>query len=438
MMPRVTLLGALAAACAAGCGGTTPAPATAPAAEVADDVIDIRAFAFSEPGMMAYLKAREVAALPGYADWLEVHPQAQRAHALFGELRRACEVEPFEVIDEVLFTVVDDQLIGAMRVRLGEEAVFACLERLIEGGTRTEIAGKRALRAPDEPFVLTLVDDILVFGDELTVADRIRSHEAYDGRISPALPDLRHLLAYARAGADEGAVNAVESRFTKEGEQLELSVRMRSPSPEDADWVVNAIRDALSQEVDALLAKLPEEARPRAQGVLERAAIHRRVGQSVEIAMPVDVLSEGQILMVALVDRLGDAMLRREEIDRARMLIEIMGIRLQAHAEEHPRGGRPAFPASAPLTPSAPLSGLTGSPMAADWSHPTWKALGFEPPIGLTHAYAIETAPGGRSTVVRAVADLDEDGEPSTLELPLTLDGEKVVVGTVTRGGDTE
>src|SRR5690606_12786379 len=121
---------------------------------------------------------------------------------------------------------------------------------------------------PDGSMVMTLVGDILLFGDEATVADRIRSHTAYDGRISAALPDLRNVVAYARVEGDGSTVEAVESRFTREDDDLELSVRLESPSPEDADWLMTALRGSLDGEVTALIDQVPEGSRLRATNVL--------------------------------------------------------------------------------------------------------------------------------------------------------------------------
>jgi hypothetical protein len=432
-------LSLVAALALGGCGASPPTRTSPPKPAVAEETakIDIRAFAFSEPGLMAYLKARELADLPGYADWLEVHPEAQRVNALFEQLRAGCALDPFQVVDEVLFTLVRERLIGAVRVRLGEEKVFLCLENLVDGGTRTVIADRPSLRAPDGSMVMTLVDDILVFGDEATVADRIRSHTAYDGRISAALPDLRNIVAYARVGGEDGTVEAIESRFSRTSGRLELSVRLTSPSPEDADWVVTALRGALDGEVSALVGELPEAARPRATKVLDQAQIQRRIGQSVEITLPVSVLAESQILLVALVDRLGEAMVRRQHLEEARMVLEVLAMRMAGHAEAHPQAGRAAFIASAPLTPSG-LPGPDDDSGPADWSHPTWRTLGFEPPMALPHAYEIETARDGRSAVIRAVGDLDGDGEPSILEVALAVKDGAITIGEVTTRGDPE
>ena len=428
------------AALALGCAKTPPpsAPTATSKAKTTAPRTDIRAFAFSEPGMMAYLKARELARLPGYDDWLETHPEAQRVNALFEQLRAGCSLDPFEVVDEVLFTVVDDRLIGAVRVRLGENEVFSCLGKLVDGGTRMEIEGRPTLLAPDRSIVMTLVDDILLFGDEATVRERLRSHAGYDGRISPSLPDLRNLVAFARIEAEGGAINAVESRFIRNGDRLEMSVRLRSPSPEDADWVVNAMRLSLDREIAALLRQLPQDAQPSATNLLEGARLSRRVGQAVDLALPVEALAEGQILLVALVDRLGEAMVRRQRIEEARMVLEILAVRMAGHAQSNSKAGHPSFVASAPQTPEKVPTGTDGEPSPADWSHETWRTLGFEPPVGLAHAFAIDTARDGRATTIRAVADLDGDGETSVLELPLSVEGEAITIGDIAVRGDEE
>ena len=86
-----------------------------------------------------------------------------------------------------------------------------------------------------------------------------------------------------------------------------------------------------------------------------------------------------------------------------------------------------AYPASAPLTPSAvPRGELTEDPPGT-WDHATWRLLGFRMDVPHAYAYAFDGKNGPeRSTfVATARGDLDGDGSPSTF----------VIAGEVLRDG---
>ena len=80
--------------------------------------------------------------------------------------------------------------------------------------------------------------------------------------------------------------------------------------------------------------------------------------------------------------------------------------------------GRP-LPASAGPTPARWPSCVDGrvQPVTADWRHPTWVALGFRPTDRVRHRYSFTVSPDDpRRFTVRALGDLDCDGEWSTFE----------------------
>ncbi|MCA9707289.1 MAG: hypothetical protein KDK70_15660 [Myxococcales bacterium] len=76
------------------------------------------------------------------------------------------------------------------------------------------------------------------------------------------------------------------------------------------------------------------------------------------------------------------------------------------------------LPKSAPLTPPAGTCCKQPDgkcpPDLGDWSHETWKALQFQPAD--PHRYSYEVVVEGQQITVRAVGDLDCDGETSTYE----------------------
>jgi hypothetical protein len=82
------------------------------------------------------------------------------------------------------------------------------------------------------------------------------------------------------------------------------------------------------------------------------------------------------------------------------------------------------FPVTTPLTPAAPACiGYVPVPhhfTDADWSHPTWVALGFRPeaPSYFQFEFISDGIGRGSHFTVRAVGDLDCDGMTTTFELP--------------------
>jgi type II secretory pathway pseudopilin PulG len=67
--------------------------------------------------------------------------------------------------------------------------------------------------------------------------------------------------------------------------------------------------------------------------------------------------------------------------------------------------------------------GGTCEPDPAAWSAPGWKALAFSIDGAHRYSYAYVPDPGGRSAVVRAMGDLDCDGEPGLYELEIRIEG---------------
>lgn len=105
----------------------------------------------------------------------------------------------------------------------------------------------------------------------------------------------------------------------------------------------------------------------------------------------------------------------RERAREADQLLEYLGDRIAASIAAT---GKVPEAAAGP-TPAASCCDQGGA-CSADptaWSAPGWRALAFS--IDGEHRYSYSYAPavGGRAAVVRAVGDLDCDGEPGLYEL---------------------
>lgn len=152
--------------------------------------------------------------------------------------------------------------------------------------------------------------------------------------------------------------------------------------------------------------------------------------------LSVDGAPKDQAFRLGVASALGVNAVRRylarsKAMERSVSLAEI-ALRLGRYAEGRPPGQR-RFPPSAPLTPKTVPAGTKATLEANAWSHPTWKAIGFSVPGPVYYSYEIVTARGGRSTVIRAIGDLDGDGVLSKAEIKLTIDAQ----GNVLTDADT-
>jgi len=66
------------------------------------------------------------------------------------------------------------------------------------------------------------------------------------------------------------------------------------------------------------------------------------------------------------------------------------------------------------------------SPDETLWATPGWQALGFSVDGEYRYTYSYIPDPGGRSAVVRAVGDVDCDGDTSVYEITIRIDADGV------------
>ena len=100
--------------------------------------------------------------------------------------------------------------------------------------------------------------------------------------------------------------------------------------------------------------------------------------------------------------------------------LQRIGVAAVAYGHAHPVAQ--GFPASAPLTPSAPPRGHCEADAPGAWEQPTWTALDFRPaPPGSPHCFAFgfDSVLSAPRSLFRADAhgDLDGDGIMSTFEV---------------------
>jgi len=86
-------------------------------------------------------------------------------------------------------------------------------------------------------------------------------------------------------------------------------------------------------------------------------------------------------------------------------------------------GRVPAVAAGPTPLPACCEQGGTCDADPALWAVPGWQALGFSIDDEYRYTYSYVPDPGGRSAIVRAVGDVDCDGETSLYEVEIRIDG---------------
>jgi hypothetical protein len=89
-------------------------------------------------------------------------------------------------------------------------------------------------------------------------------------------------------------------------------------------------------------------------------------------------------------------------------------------------GHVPAIPAGPTPLPACCEQGGECSPEATQWATPGWQALQFSIDNDFRYTYSYEPDASGRSAVVRAVGDVDCDGESSLYEVEIRIDSDGV------------
>ena len=97
-------------------------------------------------------------------------------------------------------------------------------------------------------------------------------------------------------------------------------------------------------------------------------------------------------------------------------------------------GHVPPTPAGPTPLPACCEQGGACSPDDAPWATPGWQALAFSIDNDYRYTYSYVPDPSGRSAIVRAVGDVDCDGETSLYEIEIAASpGPLVVTRTWTR-----
>jgi len=113
--------------------------------------------------------------------------------------------------------------------------------------------------------------------------------------------------------------------------------------------------------------------------------------------------------------------------NRAREADDLLGAIADRVATSVATTGKvPPTPAGPTPQPSCCEQGGTCKPDAATWSAPGWRELAFSIDGEYRYTYQYTPDPDGKGALVRAVGDLDCDGQTGVFELHLTVNGTSV------------
>jgi len=114
----------------------------------------------------------------------------------------------------------------------------------------------------------------------------------------------------------------------------------------------------------------------------------------------------------------------KRQAREADQLLDYLADRVEASLRA--TGHVPATAAGPTPRPSCCEVGGVCEPDASTWETPGWQALGFSIDGDYRYTYSYQPDPDGRSAILRAVGDVDCDGETSLYELEVRLEGTDV------------
>jgi hypothetical protein len=348
---------------------------------------------------------------------------------VFEKLADACDLDADEDVREVsLSRVSEDELLVAARLNKSAPAIVRCVAH--QGYDRTDMNGRPAVHVDD--FDLIAVDEHVIVVGNASGLDTVL--EGASPRWLEAFGRPDGTLAEMHFTANTGVLWMVSVGLRAQDEKLTIVSTFRGKTTHDADFMLNTIRESLADVANDVASEQTKRHRKRIRRWLSRAEVRRRVVQGVELTLPLPARGKraeryAEALKVFM-KKLGTRIDSKKSELGARTILWTLAEKVQKHAAENKSGWThmPTMPSSAPLTPSAVPSGATVTSGAEVWRHHTWKTLHFALTGEHRYAYQIVTSPDRRRTTIRAVGDHDGDGTTQTLELDVSVDGNRVVV----------
>jgi len=201
----------------------------------------------------------------------------------------------------------------------------------------------------------------------------------------------------------------------------EWSVRARATSTQEAERIEASVREFRNEGLEELgRSDLDPSAKSLITELVESITFERR-GADLDGAFSFGSPErEATILGTAtsLVGARVDEYLRSEKTREARRSVRFIADLLGEYAMNQVP---PRFPESGPLVPAQVPSASSYQPVESDWQAGGWKYIEFKRLEPQYYAFGFETTRGGRKVTVRALGDLDGDGQHSRLEAELEI-----------------
>ncbi|HEY6725737.1 MAG TPA: hypothetical protein VI197_17000 [Polyangiaceae bacterium] len=342
------------------------------------------------------------------------------------DLTQTCGFNPVEALAEVGFSArvrrrdLDmDTAVLAARSSQSPQASLECIRRLIPEFKRTEVAGYPALDMADgyvvaaEPFV--------VLGEHQPVRRALgRLANGANQRVPPG-------FLYAELeSAEMFEAERIVIGLGQGPKGTEFEVHARATSVEQAQDLERSVLEMRREGLEEIQeAELEPAVKNLATSLVESVMFERRGADLVgafDFGSPereTQILGLGTAMVVQAIERY----LRMSKVMEARRAMYVIASSLREYAANQ---NPPRFPASAPLVPPQVPAGSRYQSVEADWQQAGWKEIGFSWSPPQYYAFGFDTARGGRKVTVRALGDLDGDGQPAKFELDLELKGGQI------------
>lgn len=342
------------------------------------------------------------------------------------DLTQTCGFNPVEALVEVGFSArvrrrdLDmDTAALAARSSQSPQASLECIRKLIPEFEQTEVLGYPALSMADGYVVAA--EPFLVIGEHQPVRRALgRMGDGANQRVPPG-------FLYAKLeSAEMFEAERIVIGVGQGPKGTEFEVHARATSVEQAQELERSVLEMRREGLEELQEAELEPAVKTFVTSLVEGVIFERQGADLRGAFNFGSPErETQILglATAMVVQAVERYLRLTKAAEARRALFTIAHSLRQYAlNQKP----PRFPASAPLVPQQVPAASRYQSADADWQQVGWKEIGFSWSSPQHYAFEFETARGGRKVTVRALGDLDGDGQQAKFELDLEIKGGQV------------
>ena len=383
---HIIVLALLCLACAA-CSSAA-AVGSATAANHDAPRTPLLAYVIEDAALVGHFRGRELSQLPTSPALLAL---GDGDASVADDIEQACGKRWSELVDEMVISIRDEQVLLAVIPAVDRDAATACLEALDDDGqTETvNVDGRRALRVGDEEIAV-YAGDVLLMGTESTVREALDEPPSADEPVDVftklgAPPDsMLRIVKSAESAALRGVMMSLNG--FDGGTRLEIVSFFTTT--EGADAYRSWLRATKKKTVELLRQHERSRARRVALEGLKSLDVRRASGGAVIVTASFvgskDEQLESMESVVAIMDGWRRGAKKAQARAAAREQLDSIAERLAAYAENKRR-----MPASAP----------------ADWDHATWKALAYTPEQPSPYRFTIDTAVTRRSAIVRAQRD---------------------------------